>query len=1285
MGPLRSQHRFRRFLAVGLVVLGTAVPSHVVRGQEGAHPAGDGGGLRAGRYRVKGEHLQSRLLADGDRLWILTGRAHFFGEDLDLTGELGRYYQQRAELEVVGSVLALSDSLTLRCDSLHVFEATEIGHAFGHVEIETADGVLGRGERGIYRKQDDFLALVGKARVIDRTTVVEGDSIAYQRNRGWMEAFGHVKVVDEANRSVVTGEHGTYDRRLGIAIVDSLPELRSRRGSGPATVVGSRLMVFDRTRETSTAIGDVDFRQGPTRAHADTARFHGQNLLELSGNPSVEREGRVMTGRFIRIRYVEGRLRHIDVLGSATLVDSTPDTLGRDFQGIPLANTLSGDSLSIDVVDGEIVRTFVAGSAESVYLPEDQVSVISVNEVQGDSIDIRFDDGLVDVVTVQGRVSGTYRFLERDRIRALSDSAAVELDSLYAVQSTPPPQRVKPGGIEDRPPVPAGDDSSTRVGSEPPVTDRFDSTATGTKAPAGSDARIDFSTQSESVRYEGKETVFAVPRGRIHIRGDAMVQHGTLELHARDIRFDTVERELLAEGEPRLVDKESELVGERMGYLFDVRTGAVADGATRFDDGFYYGKHIRRIDKETLLVDGGTYTTCDLADPHFHFYAKRMKLKVGQSVVARQVTFYLSDIPLVTLPFYYKKIDSGRHSGILFPNINLGVSSREGRYVRDLGYYWAVNDYTDLRFEMDYNERREATFQIENNYNVRYGFNGKARFEYLQRFSETEKGDEWKLTAQHSQPELWDVWRANARVELSSKNVTRSNLSGNSNNDLIDSRLYSTASLSRAFDNGASLNLSLARTQFPNAEDDDKIGTNNRLSEMSLPLRLSFKTRPLVSGRPRSTDGLFTRVLRDVNFSQSYSSRYDRRRNEESAEDILAATGNFSLNYAPSQRVGPFRLTSSAAFGESWQQRKFELTAYREEEVAIDDSTTTTVVVIDDASSQDLDESDSTPSLSFSNRLSTDLYGVFDTSLGPVRGFKHKISFSATHTYRPELGDKQAKSQSVGLSMGNEFSLKVRDGDALDDDGKPRTRKLDQLLTWNLATSVNPEADPGRRWSDIRSDVRVRPGITNAISFSMSQTIDPYSFEIKSTRFNSDLRLRGGFDLGGVLLERPQRKNAVIERLPAAVPDTSEAERRRLQELEDDPYAWDATDEKRLETGDRNRIPWDVYLRGSLTETRASDGSSITRSNLSARANVSLPGKWRFSWSADFDTETGEFTNQYWRLSRPLHLWRLEFSRGLADGQDFGFSLYLDTIPDLRIDRGDRARSGDLGRRLSTF
>ena len=398
----------------------------------------------------------------------------------------------------------------------------------------------------------------------------------------------------------------------------------------------------------------------------------------------------------------------------------------------------------------------------------------------------------------------------------------------------------------------------------------------------------------------------------------------------------TESRELLAEDENsvRLIDTDTELIGAKMGYLFDPQTGAVLDGATRFADGFYEGKNIRRIDKKTMLIERGTFTSCNLAEPHYHFNARKMKLKVGENVVARQVSMHISDIPVMVLPFYYKDLKSGRRSGILFPNVNIGVSSRDGRYIRDLGYYWATNEYTDFKFEMDYNERREATFKVENIYAKRYAFDGRLNFQYLRAFSADTTGDEWKFTSEHRQPELWEVWRASAKIDVSSKNVTRTNLSSNHIRDLIDSRLYSTASLSRSFDNGSSLNLSFARTQFPNADDGDPIN-NARMSEFNIPIALSFKSSPIMGGLKRPGQNPVANFLRDFTFAQGYSGRYDQERAEAFESDAMSAQARLGLTWAP-DKVGPIRLSSSANFNDRWSYTQSERIGYQQVLVPVD-------------------------------------------------------------------------------------------------------------------------------------------------------------------------------------------------------------------------------------------------------------------------------------------------------------------------------------------------------------
>lgn len=1236
------------------------------------------GWAQTGRLRPKsdgGIRMFSR--PDGTQVIELVDNVSLTGDDIYLEGQLARLFPDVDEFEVIEEVYLRTDSLSLWCDSLYVWQVRSEGRAFGEVRIETEDGARGFGRRAYYLRDRNWLGLAGNARVLDGEQMVAGDSISIDRPAGTLESFGDVVIVDPDNDATIRGRHAIFDQNTGIGVVDSLPVLRMRQGDGPLTFVDADSMAFDRKRGWSTAVGNVNFRQGLTRAHADTARIFEDGLLILRGAPSVEQEGRVMSGREIRIWSEEGKVRHIEVYDGALLSDSTPDTLALEFSNIPLANTLEGDTLEIDFDEGEITRTWVRGSAHSVYLPEGQETVVSVNDVRGESIDIRFREGLVDIVDVQGGVEGVYRFFER-RVEAAVDS--VTADSLAALADSL-------AALPD--PLPAMTDTLAAT-----LTD----SATSAADTLAQSPLIDFESSAEKVLYSGQETRFDIPRRRIDIKGESEVQHGTLRLLADEIQFDTEERELLAEDDDtvRLIDTDTELLGAKMGYLFDPQTGAVSDGATRFDDGFYEGENIRRVDKKTMLIEQGTYTSCELAEPHYHFKARKMKLKVGDDVVARQVSLHISDIPILALPFYYKDLKRGRRSGILFPNINIGVSQREGRYIRDLGYYWATNDYTDFQFEMDYNERKEATFKVLNIYNKRYSFDGRAEFQYLRKFGNDLEGDEWKFTGEHRQPELWEVWRASAKIDVSSSNVTRTNLSGNSNRDLIDARLYSTASLSRSFDNGSSLNFSYQRTQYPNADDGNPID-DARLSEFSIPVALSFKSSPIIGGTKRAGNNPVANFLRDFTFSQGYSSRYNQERAEASEFDAVSATARFGLTWAP-DKVGPIRISSSAGFNDTWSYENSQRLGYTSEPDP--DNPDEEITVRDPDADVFVDGSDNQMNLNISNSASTDVYGFFYPQLGALRGVKHKATFSTSWNLTPGIAGQQDRRQSFGFRVGNEFSLKIaddreeRDSPAeeaedraagIEEEQEERVRKLDQFITWNLATSLNPEASSDQQWANISSDLFLRPGITDAVSFSMAQTIDPYEFEVISTRFSSDLRLRGGMDLGGTVRVREERKNPLVEQLSTPETDSTQVgelnpddpryeEKQRLEELRE----W-------LEGGDRNVIPWELYLRGSLNRTRNSNGDIDIRTNMTARGSLSLPGEWKFSYSANFDVVTGEFTNQFWRLSRPLHCWRLEFNRGLADGSDFGISLYLADIRDLRLDRGDRARQSSFGGGLPSF
>ncbi|HEX9934044.1 MAG TPA: putative LPS assembly protein LptD, partial [bacterium] len=265
--------------------------------------------------------------------------------------------------------------------------------------------------------------------------------------------------------------------------------------------------------------------------------------------------------------------------------------------------------------------------------------------------------------------------------------------------------------------------------------------------PAPSPASTDSVQQGliDSIQYEAQVIDNAVNGKQTVLTGRAKVTYQDMTLNAARITVDWDKRELLAEGvldsvwvkrspkdsvkvqqlvgKPEFSQSGEIMAGESMTYNFTTKKGRVLRGRTQYEDGFYSGRALKLLESNTVNVADASFTTCDkVPEPHFRFRSQKMKIMVNDKVVARPIVFYLGKIPVFALPFGIFPIRKGRHSGILIPRY--GESSLEGRYLRDVGYYWAASDYWDVRGTADFFEKSGFLFRGDLNYAVRYKLRG---------------------------------------------------------------------------------------------------------------------------------------------------------------------------------------------------------------------------------------------------------------------------------------------------------------------------------------------------------------------------------------------------------------------------------------------------------------------------------------------------------------------------------------------------------------------------------
>jgi len=211
-----------------------------------------------------------------------------------------------------------------------------------------------------------------------------------------------------------------------------------------------------------------------------------------------------------------------------------------------------------------------------------------------------------------------------------------------------------------------------------------------------------------SVQFGAEKLVYEPDSHRVWLFDSAWVISENTLLYADTVLYEDSLKRLQAWGNPVLIfrDRGDTLWGDYLVYRLDTRQGMAARGRAFLDKGWLSGKEMYRLSEKEILVRSGTFTTCSLETPHYHFASVTVKAMENNMAIVRPLWFYIQGIPVFYLPFWMFPIASGRKSGFLTPRF--GLNNVDGRYVRNLAYYWAASPYWDATFTLNLFERQKV-------------------------------------------------------------------------------------------------------------------------------------------------------------------------------------------------------------------------------------------------------------------------------------------------------------------------------------------------------------------------------------------------------------------------------------------------------------------------------------------------------------------------------------------------------------------------------------------------
>ena len=291
-------------------------------------------------------------------------------EENVLTSDWGEYSPATKWSVFNYDVKLVNSQFTLTSDTLRYNTMSKVASIVGPSNIDSKENHI-YSELGFYDTQYGQAELLNRSILVNEGKQLTGDSLFYDRNKRFGEAFYNVEFTDTVNKSLLKGDYCRYEE---------LPEYAFA---------------------TDKAVA-VDYSQGDSLfLHADTLQLYTYHLK----TDSMFREMRA---------FHKVRIYRTDVQGVCdSLVFSSKDTCLTMYHDPILWNNqqqLLGEKIMVYMNDSTIDWAHIHNQALSV----EKLDSVNFNQVAGKDMKAYFKNGEMHQVDVLGSVRVVYYWMEKD-------------------------------------------------------------------------------------------------------------------------------------------------------------------------------------------------------------------------------------------------------------------------------------------------------------------------------------------------------------------------------------------------------------------------------------------------------------------------------------------------------------------------------------------------------------------------------------------------------------------------------------------------------------------------------------------------------------------------------------------------------------------------------------------------------------------------------------------------------------------------------------------------------
>lgn len=822
------------------------------------------------------------------------------------------------------------------------------------------------------------------------------------------------------------------------------------------------------------------------------------------------------------------------------------------------------------------------------------------------------------------------------------------------------------------------------------------------------------------VSYTAKDSItFDLLYNRANLFGNSHVGYQNLELTADVITIALDSSIVHAEGrkdsigevigKPLFRQGSEEYEPDRISYNFKTRRAFITNVYTKQGEGFMTTDESKRDSSGLMYLNGGKYTTCDAQHPHFYLKMSRAKVRPGKSVVFGPAHLVVEDVPLpLAVPYGFFPFSHSYQSGFIMPSY--GDETERGFYLREGGYYFAINDYVDLKLVGDIYTKGSWGLSLSSNYKKRYKFSGSLYLSFQKTVFEDKSQpsvSDFKITWTHRQDSKANPSSSfSASVNYASTSYEKNNLTSRYNPEsYTQSTRTSSVSYSKTFED---LGLTLSGT-FNLSQNlrDSMISVTLPTLNITLARLYPFKRKHAV-GKERWYEKIamsYTGTLQNSITTKDYklfkSNLLKDWRNGMKHQIPISATV---------QLFKYINLTTSFNFTDRMYMQKVRQDWDKDKQTVVRDTTLGFYNVYD---------------YNLSLSLNTKLYGFYKPAKWAggkfIQAIRHVFTPSVSFSYAPDFGSDSygyygsyQRTDRDGVPVGNPVTysyyagslygtpsagmrgninmdvsnnLEMKVASKSDSTGMKKVSLIDELgasLSYNMAAKSRP-------WSDLSTRLRLK--LSKNYTFSLNAVFATYAYEFDE-RGNVVVGDRTEWSYGrfGRFQGMSQNfsytfNNETFKKIRNKLLGLDTAKDDNDEEDEEDDDFTDPEmqnvdpDRERGKTGAKKnekgtQLDEDGYLKFQMPWSFTVSYGVIMRENTSAKinpknmrypykfthtlnfsGNVRISEGWNITFSSGYDFNYNRLSMTTASLSRDLHCFSMSCSMVLMPYRSFNFNF----------------------------